>query len=384
MAAHEIHHRIQIGLIFCEISDMPGHTVCDGPLGQPLSAPVNRHGAKATCRQIARRTAIFLNVFCSPWQQQDSALGRIRCPDGHPDAHTVSRRQPIGAAIRRAQGGYDADETTTQMRRSKALFTSGFFAARAGAGADTSDATPIFVIGLPRSGSTLVEQILASHSAVEGTMELPDIGHLARDLDRADARYPLGLSELAAADFKALGETFLARTQVHRKLGRPFFVDKMPNNFQHLGLIALALPGARILDVRRHPLGCGFSAFKQHFAQGQAFSYDLTDLGRYYADYVELMGHMQGVLPGRVHRVIYEDLVADTEVQVRRLLAHCGLPFEPACLDFHRNDRAVRTVSSEQVRRPIFHEGVDQWRRFEPWLDPLKAALGDAMTNWRS
>ena len=309
------------------------------------------------------------------------ALGKA-LEDQHDDAGAF-RHYTAGAAIRRAQGGYEADETTAQMRRSKALFTPEFFAARAGAGADTSDATPIFVIGLPRSGSTLVEQILASHSAVEGTMELPDIGHLARDLDRADARYPLGLGELAAADFKALGEIFLARTRVHRKLGRPFFVDKMPNNFQHLGLIALALPGARILDVRRHPLGCGFSAFKQHFAQGQAFSYDLTDLGRYYADYVELMGHMEGVLPGRVHRVIYEDLVADTEVQVRRLLDHCGLPFEPACLDFHRNDRAVRTVSSEQVRRPIFRDGVDQWRRFEPWLDPLKAALGDTMTKWR-
>jgi hypothetical protein len=215
-------------------------------------------------------------------------------------------------------------------------------------------------------------------------MELPDIGHLARDLDRPEVRYPLALADLSPADFTALGEAFLARTQVHRKFGRPFFVDKMPNNFQHLGLIALALPGARSVDVRRHPLGCGFSAFKQHFAQGQAFSYDLTDLGRYYADYVELMRHMDAVLPGRVHRVIYEDLVADTEGEVRRLLDHCGLPFEAACLEFHRNDRAVRTVSSEQVRRPIFRDGVDLWPRFEPWLDPLKAALGDTLVDWRS
>ena len=289
-----------------------------------------------------------------------------------------------GGAIRRAQAGYDADETTAQTRRSKALFTPAFFAARSGAGADTSAATPIFIVGLPRSGSTLVEQILASHPAVEGTMELPDIGHLARELDRPDARYPLALAELTATDFAALGEAFLERTRVHRKLGRPFFVDKMPNNFQHLGLIALALPGAKILDVRRHPLGCGFSAFKQHVAQGQAFSYDLTDLGRYYADYVELMRHMDAVLPGRVHRVIYEDLVADTEVQVRRLLDSCGLPFEAACLDFHCNERPVRTVSSEQVRRPIFRDGVDLWPRFEPWLDPLKAALGDTLGDWRS
>ena len=294
------------------------------------------------------------------------------------------RHYAAGAAVRRAQSSYDADETTAQMRRSKALFTPEFFAARAGSGADTSGATPIFVIGLPRSGSTLVEQILASHSAVEGTMELPDIGHLARDLDRPQAHYPLGVADLSSSRLKALGEAYLSRTQVHRKLGRPFFVDKMPNNFQHLGLIALILPSAKIIDVRRHPLGCGFSAFKQHFAQGQAFSYDLTDLGRYYADYVELMRHMDAVLPGRVHRVIYEDLVAGTEGQVRRLLDACGLPFEPGCLDFHRNDRAVRTVSSEQVRRPIFREGVEQWARFEPWLGPLKAALGETLTTWRN
>ena len=288
-----------------------------------------------------------------------------------------------GAAVRLAQSGYDADETSAQMRRSKALFTPEFFAARAGSGADTTGAMPIFVVGLPRSGSTLVEQILASHSAVEGTMELPDIGHMARELDRPEARFPLGVADLSAEALTALGEDYLSRTAVHRKLGRPAFVDKMPNNFQHLGLIALILPGAKIIDVRRHPLGCGFSCFKQHFAQGQAFSYDLTDLGRYYADYVELMRHMDAVLPGRVHRVIYEDLVADTEGEVRRLLDHCGLPLEQGCLDFHRNDRAVRTVSSEQVRQPIFRDGVDLWPRFEPWLDPLKAALGETLTTWR-
>ncbi len=289
-----------------------------------------------------------------------------------------------GAAVRRASSGYDPEETTAQMRRSVEMFTPEFFASRTGAGADTSAATPIFVVGLPRSGSTLVEQILASHSAVEGTMELPDIGHMARELDRPDARYPLAIADLTPDALTALGEAFLARTAVHRKLGRPYFVDKMPNNFQHLGLIALILPGAKIIDVRRHPLGCGFSCFKQHFAQGQAFSYDLTELGRYYSDYVELMRHMDDVLPGRVHRVIYEDLVGDTEAEVRRLLDHCGLSFEPGCLEFHRNDRAVRTVSSEQVRQPIFRDGVDLWPRFEPWLDPLKAALGETLTTWRT
>lgn len=309
------------------------------------------------------------------------ALGKALEDQG--DAAGAFACYAAGAAVRRAQGGYDAEETTGQMRRSKALFTRDFLAARTAVGATPGEATPIFVVGLPRAGSTLVEQILASHSAVEGTMELPEIGLIARDLDRPERRYPMGVADLGPDRLRALGEDFLERTRAHRKLGRPFFVDKMPNNFQHLGLISLILPQARIIDVRRHPLGCGFSAFKQHFAQGQAFSYDLTDLGRYYADYVELMRHWDAVLPLAVHRVIYEDLVADTEGEVRRLLAHCGLPFEAACLDFHRNDRAVRTVSSEQVRRPIFREGLDQWRRFEPWLDPLKAALGETLVDWR-
>ena len=278
-----------------------------------------------------------------------------------------------GAAIRRAEAQYDADDTTEQMRRSKAVFTAEFLAARAGAGSPSN--APIFIVGLPRSGSTLVEQILASHPEVEGTMELPDIGLIARDLDLADRvvgrRYPDGVATLTPARLAELGERFLAGAADHRKAGRPRFIDKMPNNFQHLGLIRLILPQAVIVDVRRHPLGAGFSAFKQHFAQGQAFSYDLGELGRYYRDYVELMAHIDTVAPGAVHRVIYEDLVEDTETEVRRLLAHCGLSFDPACLAFYQNDRAVRTVSSEQVRRPIFRDGLDQWRSYEPWLDPL-------------
>ena len=186
-----------------------------------------------------------------------------------------------------------------------------------------------------------------------------------------------------AARLAALGAGFIASTRIHRKLGRPFFIDKMPNNFQHIGLIQLILPNARIIDARRHPMGSCFSAFKQHFAQGQNFSYDLTDLGLYYRDYVALMAHFDAVLPGRVHRVIYEDMVEDTEGEIRRLLDYCGLPFEDGCLKFYENDRAVRTVSSEQVRRPIFREGLDQWRNYEPWLGPLKEALGPALENWR-
>ena len=283
-----------------------------------------------------------------------------------------------GAALRRAETPYDADETTAQVRRAEALFTKTFFADRADAG--SASPAPIFIVGLPRAGSTLIEQILASHSQVEGTMELPNIGLIARDFG---PEYPEVLAGLSADALTALGDRYLAETQVHRKLGRPFFIDKMPNNFLHLGLIQLILPHAKIIDARRHPLGSGFSAFKQHFAQGQSFSYDLTDLGRYYRDYVELMDHFDAVLPGRVHRVIYEDMIEHTEREVMRLLDACGLPFEEGCLRFYENSRTVRTVSSEQVRRPIFRGGLDQWRAYEPWLDPLKAALGPALEGWR-
>ncbi len=291
-------------------------------------------------------------------------------------------RYASGAASRRAALDYEADETTAQMRRSKRLFTPAFFKARAGVGCPALD--PIFVVGLPRAGSTLVEQILASHSQVEGTMELPDVGAMARRLSGGRVRgegsaYPEPLADLGEGDFAALGEEFLQRTRIQRKLGRPFFIDKMPNNFAHVGLIHLMLPGARIIDARRHPLGCCFSGFKQHFARGQAFTYDLTDIGHYYADYVELMAHFDAVLPGRVHRVFYEAMVEAPEREVRALLDYCGLPFEEGCLRFYENDRAVRTASSEQVRRPIFTEGVDQWRNYEPWLDPLKTALGPVL-----
>ena len=287
-----------------------------------------------------------------------------------------------GAAMRRAGSPYRAEETTSSLRKAQALFTPAFFAGRAGEGCVADD--PIFVVGLPRSGSTLVEQILASHSAVEGTMELPDIGLSARAIS-AKRHAPDYMDVLAreSPDFAALGRSYLDATRAHRRLGRLRFVDKMPNNFQHVGLIHLMLPNARIIDVRRHPLAACFSTFKQHFAQGQSFSYALDDLGLYYRDYVELMAHYDATLPGRVHRVIYEDLVEDLEAEVRRLLEHCSLAFDPACLKFYDNDRPVKTVSSEQVRRPIFRDGLEQWRRFDPWLGPLKTALGPALQNWR-
>jgi predicted Zn-dependent protease len=287
-----------------------------------------------------------------------------------------------GNALRRESAPYDPQETTEQVRRSKSLFTKDFFATHAGVGSAAPD--PIFVVGLPRSGSTLIEQILSSHSRVEGTMELHDIGHMVRSIGGAGKKsrasaYPDGLADFPPEKFLALGEEYLSRTRIHRKSGRQFFIDKMPNNFLHAGFIRLILPNAKIIDARRHPLGCCLSCFKQHFARGQTFAYRLPDLGSYYVSYVELMAHYDAVMPGHVHRVFYEDMVADPEIQIRRALDYCGLPFEDACLRFYENDRAVRTASSEQVRRPIFTEATDHWQNFESWLDPLKAALGSVL-----
>jgi tetratricopeptide (TPR) repeat protein len=290
-----------------------------------------------------------------------------------------------GNRLRREMIDYDPEEISGHVRRSQALFTPDFFAARAGHGSDAPD--PIFILGMPRAGSTLIEQILASHPQVEGTMELPDIPALAKRLGAKKHRgeagvYPECLADLSASDCAALGEEYLERTRVQRKSERPFFIDKMPNNWAHIGLIHLILPNAKIIDARRHPLGCCFSNFKQHFARGQGFTYAQEEVGRYYSDYVQLLRHFDEALPGRVHRVFYEDMVAEPGREVRRLLDHLGLPFDPACLRFYENERAVRTASSEQVRRPINREGLDQWRPYEPWLGPLKAALGDVLTRY--
>jgi len=287
-----------------------------------------------------------------------------------------------GNHLRRGQIHYEPGDYTARVRKIKRTYTREFFAERAGAGC--SDAAPIFIVGMPRAGSTLLEQILSSHSAVEGTMELPEIISMTRDLRRevdSDQSHPYhdALAALDAGGLRALGAQYIERTRIHRKTDAPRFIDKMPNNFAHIGLIHLVLPNAKIIDARRHPLACCFSNFKQHFARGQTFSYGLDDIGRYYRDYVDLMAHFDDVLPGRVHRVIYEHMVEDTEAEVRRLLDYCGLPFEEGCLRFYENDRPVRTASSEQVRKPIYRDGVDQWRHYEPWLDPLKAALGPVL-----
>jgi predicted Zn-dependent protease len=285
-------------------------------------------------------------------------------------------------ALHHAGLRYEPGLNTQRMKRMKAKFTRGFFQEREYSGCQSPD--PIFIVGMPRAGSTLVEQILSSHSAVEGTAELPEIISMAKGLRELGESEAVGsyIDVLAATDgtaLRELGERYLERTRIHRKSGRPFFIDKMPNNFLHIGLIRLALPSAKIVDARRHPLACCFSNFKQHYAKGQRFSYDLSDLGHYYRDYVELMAHVDEVLPGRVHRVFYERMVEDTEAEVRRLLDYCGLPFEESCLRFYENERPVQTASSEQVRQPIYREGMDHWRHFDEWLGPLKEALGHAL-----
>jgi len=290
-----------------------------------------------------------------------------------------------GNALKRSESRYRPELVETNTRRQKEICTRAFFSRRAGWGA--ADADPIFILGLPRSGSTLLEQILASHSQVEGTQELPDIQRIVLDLQGRDPdldnpRYPGTLVDLSEQDFRALGEKYLADTKIYRT-DKPFFIDKMPNNFRHIGLIHLMLPNARIIDARREPMSCCFSNLKQLFANGQEFTYSAEDIARYYRTYIELMRHWDAALPGRVLRVHHEDVVGDLEGSVRRLLAHCGLEFEPGCVEFHKTDRSVRTPSSEQVRRPIFRDGLEQWKSYEPWLGPLKDALGDALTRYR-
>jgi hypothetical protein len=283
-----------------------------------------------------------------------------------------------GNSLKRATARYSIESLERSALQQESVCTADFFAARKGVGCPRFD--PIFIVGLPRAGSTLLEQILASHSQVEGTMELAEIPRLALHLSGREgnteaSRYPAILAELTPESLAQLGEKYLQDTAVFRTSGKPRFIDKMPNNFRHIGLLHLILPNARIIDARREPLACCFSNFKQLFASGQEFTYSLEDLGRYYRAYVRLMSHWDAVLPGKVLRVQHESVVADLEGNVRRVLEFCGLPFEPACLEFWKTARTVRTASSEQVRRPIFREGLDQWRNFEPWLGPLREAL---------
>jgi tetratricopeptide (TPR) repeat protein len=290
-----------------------------------------------------------------------------------------------GNALKRAASHYQPELIEQNTRLQIEVCTPALFARHQHSGASEGD--PIFVVGLPRSGSTLIEQILASHSAVEGTHELADIPRMVadlrgRDADEGDPRYPAVLADMSDEDFRRLGEKYLHDTRIYRG-DRPRFIDKMPNNFRHIGLLQLMLPNARIIDARREPMACCFGNLKQLFATGQEFTYSVDDIARYYRTYLALMRHWDAVLPGRVLRVHYEDVVDDLEGNVQRLLDFCGLAFEPACVEFHRTERSVRTASAEQVRQPIYREGLDQWRHYEPWLAPLREALGDALTRYR-
>jgi len=283
-----------------------------------------------------------------------------------------------GNAIRRVAHRHDVKVNVLESLRQVRALPRAFFEQRKGWGCQAPD--PLFVVGLPRAGSTLLEQILASHSQVQGTSELPDVTTISRKLanknrENPAGKYPEVLAELTQDRFRELGESYLETTRIHRT-DTPFFIDKMPNNFRHIGLIHLILPNSKIIDARRHPMGGCFSGFKQLFAQGQTFTYGLEDIGKYYRDYFKVMDHWDAVLPGRVHRVQYEEMVADTEAQIRALLDYCELDFEEQCLRFYETDRAIRTPSAEQVRKPIYKEGLEQWRNFEAHLDPLKEALG--------
>jgi len=290
-----------------------------------------------------------------------------------------------GNALKRAASRYRPEVLEQNTRLQIEVCTRELFARNRGSGAPDND--PIFIVGLPRSGSTLIEQILASHSAVEGTQELADIPRIVvdlqgRDWNPAEPRYPAVLAQLSAQQLQRLGAKYLDDTRAYRT-GKARFIDKMPNNFRHIGLLQLILPNAKIIDARREPMACCFGNLKQLFAHGQEFAYSIEDIARYYRTYLELMRHWDAVLPAQVLRIQHEDLVDDLEGNVRRLLEYCELDFEPACLDFHKTERSVRTASSEQVRQPIYREGLDQWRHYEPWLGPLRAALGDALTRYR-
>jgi tetratricopeptide (TPR) repeat protein len=290
----------------------------------------------------------------------------------------------LGNAIKEKLTGYKADSIENYVRRMKAVCRRDVFRDAKGQGCQAPD--PIFIVGLPRSGSTLLEQILASHSRVDGTKELIQLLAIAKRLggtrkEAEASRYPGVLTELNAVQLEELGQRYIDRTRIQRGKA-PFFTDKMPNNFLHIGLISLILPNAKIIDARRHPMAACFSGFTQLFARGQTFTYGLNNIGRYYRDYVELMDHWDKVLPGKVLRVQYEEMVSDTENQVHRMLEHCGLEFEENCLQFYKTDRAVRTASSEQVRQPIYSAAMEHWRNYEPHLDGLKEVLGPVLERY--
>jgi tetratricopeptide (TPR) repeat protein len=345
------------------------------------------------------------NLKIYPFSQDE--IARMRAEEAAPAAHSADRYHLCfalgkafedlndyaeswrfyerGNALKRIESRYHPEITEANTRKQIEVCTSQFFAARTSFGVPDPDA--IFILGLPRSGSTLIEQILASHSQVEGTQELSDVQGIVLEMkqhpsDLDDPRYPGLLAKLAPEEFRGMGERYMTDTRAYRG-DEPFFIDKMPNNFRHIGLIHLMMPNAKIIDVRREPMACCFSNLKQLFARGQEFTYSIEDIARYYRTYLDLMRHWDAVLPGRVLRVCYEDVVEDLDGNVRRILDFCDLEFEPACIEYYKTERNISTASSEQVRQPIFREGLFQWRNYEPWLGPLKDGLGDALTRYR-
>ena len=401
-----------IGLYRDMLADMPGNPDIHLWLAHGLKTVGRVPEAVEAYRAAAAARPDFGDAYWSLanlklYRFEDAEIARMRAEEASPTTALIDRYHLCfalgkaledrgetaeswlfydrGNALKRSESRYRPEIIEANTTGQTQVCTRDFFAARAGWGDPRRD--PIFILGLPRSGSTLLEQILASHSQVEGTQELAEVQRTVLDLQGRDhdldnPRYPAALADLTAEDFGRMGADYLASTQVYRT-GRSLFIDKMPNNFRHIGLIHLMLPNAVIIDARREPMACCFSNLKQLFAQGQEFTYGTDDIARYYRTYLELMRHWDEALPGRVLRVHHEDVVNDLEGSVRRLLDHCGLAFEQGCVDFHKTDRSVRTPSSEQVRQPIFRDGLDQWKKFEPWLGPLRTALGDAVERWR-
>ncbi len=358
---------------------------CRPAFGDAYWSLANLKTYRFTDEELARLRALQADPSVATVDRFHVCFALAKALEDQRDFAESFRFYELGNALKHASSGYRPSIIENKAHQQIEVCTAEFFAGRRGWGAPDPD--PIFIIGLPRSGSTLVEQILASHSRVEGTMELPNVQQIVstlrgRDPDPENPRYPRILAELTVDEVRGLGEKYLATTRVYRT-GKPLFIDKMPNNFRHLGLIHLMLPNAKIIDARREPMACCFSNFKQLFARGQEFTYSIEDIARYYRTYLELMWHWDRVLPGRVLRVQHEDVVDDLEGNVRRLLDFCNLEFEPQCVEFHKTQRNVRTASSEQVRQPIFREGLDHWTNFEQWLGPLQAALGDALTRYR-
>ncbi len=390
------------------IQEMPGDSELHQSLGHALKTNGQQPEAVASYHRATDIRAEFGEAYWSlanlkTYRFSDAELDRMRQFEAQPFIQRADRYHLCfalgkgledrgeyaesfryyerGNALKKEASRYRAAMQEKAALRQQEICTPEFFAARRGWGC--SSAAPIFVLGLPRAGSTLLEQILASHSQIEGTMELANVprlvGSLGSQSSFGETHYPDALQDLTAGQCQAFGEDYIQGTMVYRT-GRPFFIDKMPNNFRNIPLIHLMLPNAKIIDARRDALDCSFSNFKQLYARGHQFAYSLEDIGRYYRSYVGLMDHWDRVLPGRVLCVKHEDVLADLEGSVRRILDYCGLPFEPACVEFHKTQRRVHTASAEQVRRPINRDGVDQWRPYEPWLGPLKEALGDLVS----